>query len=93
MGLEGMADIGDITRLAPNPGQIKNMLVVVERRLDDARSESIHPETRLEQAYEVVFKCATAALRAEGFRARSGEGKHSITIETLRNTIFKDEDD
>ena len=93
MSLEGLAKIGDIKPFQPEAGEISKLLEIVQRRLRDAESEDIFPETRLEQAYEAILHCATAALRACGYRASGGEGKHRVIVETLRLTVFMDEDD
>jgi uncharacterized protein (UPF0332 family) len=60
--------------------------------LADAGSDSISPETRLEQAYNVILTCAIAALAASGYRVISRTSTHYTAIETLRNTLGLDED-
>jgi len=40
------------------PGEIKRMIDAVQRRLQDAEHEDIHPETRLEQDSSQVYRSA-----------------------------------
>ena len=69
---------------------IARLLIAVQRRLDDAGRSSLHNETRLEQAYEAILLCSTAALQASDYRVRLGEGHHYESIESLRLTLGTD---
>lgn len=87
-----MGGRGELTPLAPNRHEIRRLIVAAERRLEDARNESIHPETRLEQAYDVILTCASIALRASGYRVARGEGKHVRTLESLGYSLAIDDE-
>jgi len=62
-------------------------LSAIARRLEDARNLSIHPETRLEQAYHAILNCALVALRANNLRPVNGHGKHFYALESLLHTM------
>jgi hypothetical protein len=66
MSLEQMLFRNEIVREALGAGEIERLLATVDRRLEDA---SLHPETRLEQAYHAILGCAVIGLRAHGLRA------------------------
>ena len=87
MSLEEMILRDELRREPPTSGEIGRLIVAASRRLTDARSESIHPETRLEQAYHTILNCALIALRAEGLRVANAPGKHRHAIETLEHTL------
>lgn len=87
MNLDEMLLNGVLVREPPASREIERLLRSARRRIDDARNEGSHPETRLAQAYEAIRLCATVALRAEGYRAANEKGKHFVTIETLEDTL------
>lgn len=87
MNLEELLLNGALEREPSTSAEIERLLQSAQRRIDDASSQSIHPETRLAQAYEAIRLCATVALRAQHLRARNDRGKHYVTIETLRHTL------
>ena len=87
MSLADMAARGELQRLPPHKDEPFALLEAARRRLEDAANPTIHPETRLEQAYTAIFTCALAALRAEGYRPSRGIGQHARTLETLRYTV------
>lgn len=62
-----------------SPVEIGNLITMSDRRLSEAFNETISNETRLVQAYQVVFTSATIALRASGYRAKSSEGLLKIS--------------
>ncbi len=69
------------------PGEIKRMLGTVQRRLQDAEHEDIHPETRLEQAYHAILDCALIALRVHDLRTVNRPGHHMVALESLADTL------
>jgi uncharacterized protein (UPF0332 family) len=92
MTLEKMLGRGDLERLPPAEGEIDRLFHTIKRRLDDAANRSLHPETRLEQAYVAIFNCALVGLRAKGLRPTRGAAKHVRTLDTLRYTLDIDSD-
>jgi len=92
MGLEELANVGELEKLAVTWSEIKGLLKKARRKLSDAKAESISRETRLEQAYNVILTCALIALRVSGYRVPGTRSSHYTAIETLRDTIGLDED-
>jgi uncharacterized protein (UPF0332 family) len=87
MSLEEMVLRAELRRELANPGEIRQLLAGIARRLDDARRVENHPETRIEQAYHAILSCALAALRAEGLRSTNVLGKHQFVLESLGDTL------
>ena len=69
------------------PGEIERMLSAVQRRLQDAGHDDIHPETRLEQAYHAILGCALTALRVMDLRTTNRPGHHMVALESLEDTL------
>jgi uncharacterized protein (UPF0332 family) len=92
MTLEKMLGRGDLERLPPAEGEIERLLHTIKRRLDDAANRSLHPETRLEQAYVAIFNCALMSLRVRGLRPTRGVAKHVRILDTLAYTLDIDVD-
>jgi len=69
MSLEELLFRNEIVREALGAGEIGRLLATVDRRLEDASLASLHPETRLEQAYHAILSCAVIGLRTHGVRA------------------------
>ena len=78
---------GELSREPANPGEIRRLVDAATRRLEDAANASIHPETRLEQAYHAILSCALVALRANDLRAVNAPGKHRFALESLADTL------
>ena len=75
-------------RLEPtSPGEIKNLLGIVNRSLADSRSKLFRPTFRFIAAFNVALCVATTALRASGLRTATQAGHHVKTIESLELTI------
>lgn len=87
MSLEEMLLRNELERLESSAGEIDRLLSAIARRLEDARNPSIHPETRLEQAYHAILNCALVALRADNLRPVNGPGKHFYALESLLHTL------
>jgi len=87
MSLEEMILRDEIRREPRSSGEIRRLLEAASRRLEDAANTSIHPETRLEQAYHVILNCALTALRTEGLRVVNSPGKHRNALESLMFTL------
>jgi len=68
-------------------GEIERLLATVDRRLQDAAHKSLHPETRLEQAYHAILACAVIGLRAHGLRPVGRPGHHVVALESLADTM------
>ena len=79
MSLEELLFRNEIVREALGAGEIGRLLATVDRRLEDASLASLHPETRLEQAYHAILGCAVIGLRTHGVRAVDRPGAPVIT--------------
>lgn len=90
MSLEEMILRGELVREPARPGETRRLIAAATRRLEDAANTSIHPETRLEQAYHAILNCALIALRAEGLRPVNAPGKHRFVLESLADTLGTD---
>ena len=78
---------GELRREPVSPSEIRRLVDAATRRLEDAANASIHPETRLEQAYHAILNCALVALRAEDLRVVNAAGKHRFALESLADTL------
>ncbi len=87
MSLDDLLFRSEIVREKPVLGEIDRLLEAVERRLEDAAHASIHPETRLEQAYHAILGCAMVGLRAHGLRTVDRPGHHVVALESLADTV------
>lgn len=65
-----------------SPGEIADLLAVVERDLRDAAVTEISIDRRFATAYNAVLQLATIAIYASGSRTR-GRGHHYATISAL----------
>lgn len=77
---------GRLRRQTSNAVEIKNLLLVAERDLADARVEGVTADRRFATAYNAALQLATAALRAEGYRT-SGTGHHFTTLAVLTDIL------
>ncbi|OPX21197.1 MAG: hypothetical protein B1H03_07515 [Planctomycetales bacterium 4484_113] len=87
MSLIEMLQRGDIEELPAGKQEIEELITKAERRLEETSSVDVYEDMRLELAYLSILYCATAALRASGFRVTRGEGHHVRTLETLKHTL------
>jgi hypothetical protein len=87
MSLEEVLFRDEIAREALGAGDIDRLLATVDRRVEDASLASLHPETRLEQAYHAILGCAVIGLRAHGLRAVDRPGHHGVALESLADTV------
>lgn len=87
MSLEDMLLRDELRREPPTSGEIQRLLEAAARRVEDAENTTIHPETRLEQAYHAILNCALLALRSDGLRAVNAPGKHRNALESLQHTL------
>lgn len=90
MSLADMEANGDLRLMASTPEELENLLAAVKRRLADAAVEATSNEARCEHAYNAVFNCARAALRANDYQVDVDTGAHRVTLNTLRHTVGVD---
>ncbi len=66
--------------------EIRDLLGIVARDLEDGRTEGLSSDWRLNIAYNAALQAATAALCASGYRA-ARDAHHYRVIESLALTI------
>ena len=87
MSLEKWVEYGWLRREASSPGEIKDLLGIVERSLADSKVEAVSTDLRFIAAFNAALSVATTALRASGHRTVTQAGHHVKTIESLELTI------
>ena len=87
MGLERWVEYGWLRKEPTSPGEIKDLLGIVERSLADAKVEAVSTDLRFISAFNAALCVATTALRASGHRTATQAGHHVKTIESLELTI------
>jgi hypothetical protein len=90
MGLEKWIEYGWLRTEPTSPEEIRNLLGIISRDLDDARVEAISDDRRFEAAFSAARTAANVALRACGYRTATQLGHHQETIESLEFTIHAD---
>ena len=92
MSLQDWLKNGWLTEHQTSLQEIKNLLVVAERDLNDcrtARKAGLSPDWQLNIAYNAALQLATAALAATGYRD-SREAHHYRVVRSLAYTIGAD---
>jgi hypothetical protein len=87
MSLEKWVEYGWLRREPTSPGEIKDLLGIVERGLADSRVEAVSTDLRFIAAFNAALSVATTALRASGHRTVTQAGHHVKTIESLELTL------
>ena len=87
MSLEMWVEYGWLRREPTSPGEIRDLLGIVERSLSDSKVEAVSTDLRFIAAFNAALSVATTALRASGRRTVTQAGHHVKTIESLELTI------
>jgi len=87
MSLEKWVEYGWLRKEPTSPGEIKDLLGIVERGLADSRVEAVSTDLRFIAAFNAALSVATTALRASGHRTVTQAGHHAKTIESLELTL------
>ncbi len=87
MSLEKWVEYGWLRREPTSPGEIKDLLGIVDRSLADSRVEAVSTDLRFIAAFNAALAVASTALRASGHRTVIQAGHHVKTIESLELTI------
>jgi len=83
MSLELWEKNGWLRKHQVNSQEIKGILSLVERDIEDASREVISIDWQFNIAYNAGLQLATIALLAVGYRAGRGESKHYRVIQAL----------
>lgn len=81
-GLQRLLSEGRLRRQPASGQEIRDLLAVAGRDLDDARISLLSPDRRFATAYNAALQLATVLLRAESFRT-AGPGHHQTTISAI----------
>ncbi len=87
MSLEKWVEYGWLKSEATSPDEIRGLLSIVDRGLDDSKVEAISTDLRFIAAFNSALTAATIALRANGYRTSTQAGHHVKTIDSLELTI------
>ena len=87
MNLEKWVEYGWLRREPTSPGEIKDLLGIVDRSLADSKVEAVSTDLRFIAAFNAALCVATTGLRASGLRTVTQAGHHVKTIESLELTI------
>ena len=93
MTLQNLLNTGQLAEHETDAIQVRQMLESVRRNIDDAKSETISAETRLDAAYRAIMQTSMVALWANGYRpVKSSPGHHMIMIQSLPISIGLERD-
>jgi hypothetical protein len=90
MSLENWAKNSWLEKRDSDAQEIARLLALADGRLEDYRraiAGKLSPDVQLGLAYDAIRVCATAALRAAGYRVVRGGSEHYRTIEALEFSI------
>lgn len=90
MTLENWVKNSWLEKRASDREEIGRLLALADGRLKDyqgAVAAKLSSDVQLELAYDAIRACATAALRAAGYRVVRGGSEHYRTIEALEFSI------
>lgn len=83
-------EYGWLKREPSSTNEIKSLLGIVQRSLDDSKVAAISDDLRFVAAFTAALTVATVALRASGYRTAAQVGHHLKTIESLDFTMNAD---
>jgi hypothetical protein len=90
MSFENWVEINWLERRDSDRDEISRLLAIADGRLEDyhkAVAGELSSDVQLGLAYDAIRACATAALRAAGYRVVRGGSEHYRTIEALEFSI------
>ena len=87
MTLQQWLDNRWLTAHRTTPGEVRAMLEIVDRDLQDSSNDSLSPDWRLAISYNATLQCALIALAVSGYRPNKGASHHYYAIESLALTI------
>ena len=90
MSFENWVENSWLERRDSDRDEISRLLAIADGRLEDYRKAAegeLSSDVQLGLAYDAIRACATAALRAAGYRVVRGGSEHYRTIEALEFSI------
>ena len=89
MNLEDLLSQGRLRRRNASKGEIRGLLQVADRDLQDAAVPGLSSDRRFLIAYEAALTLATVPLRCAGYESH-GKGHHWTTFQALPHTMGDD---
>ncbi len=89
MSLQQWLNNGWLTHHQTSPQEIKDLLSIVDRDINDCQTFGLSNDWRFNIAYNAILQCAAVALAASGYRA-TREAHHFRTIQSLELTVNAD---
>ena len=86
MSLKDWLKNGWLVEHKTSPQEVRNLLGVADRDLDDCRAAGLSADWKMNIAYNAALQATTAALAACGFRA-SRDSHHYRIIQSLAFTL------
>ncbi len=86
MSLEKWVEYGWLRREPTSPGEIKDLLGIVDRSLADSKVEAVSTDLRFIAAFNAALCVATTGLRASGLRTVTQAGLKDSRPSTIRGT-------
>jgi hypothetical protein len=80
-----------LQRHTPSKQEINDLFSLVNRDLKDANIKELSNDRRFATAYNAALQLATIVIHAAGYRSKSGNGHHWITILTFPDIMGKDQ--
>jgi len=90
MSLSNWLSSGFILEHRTSRQEIRELLALVHRDLNESETGTHSPEWKLSIAYNAILQAAKAALAATGYRVPKRGNHHYYTIQSLRFTLKAD---
>jgi len=82
MSLKDWSRKGQLRPHKASKKEIRDILTVVDRDLQDAAVQDVSPDRRFATAYNAILQLATIVIRAGGYRV-AGQHHHWLTLQAL----------
>ena len=83
MSLEDWLKNGWLKTHQTSQSDIKKLLNIIERDLEDCQFDSVSEDWRFAMAYNAARQCCTVALFCRGYRVSRGQSEHFRVIASL----------
>lgn len=80
---------GWVTKYQTTPNEVRDLLQVVDRDLENSAVDGLSADWRMSIAYNAVLQAATVALPVAGYRA-ARDAHHFRVVQSLRETVGSD---
>ena len=90
MSLERWREYGWLKAEPTSVEEIRGLIGIVDRALNDANVEAISDDLRFQAAFSASLTAANIALRASGYRTTVQAGHHQKIVESMEFTLKSD---